>query len=263
LRKENSDLENRWDISKISGSGSLPATIVSPIDGAEMVLIPEGEFTMGISQKEFNQISLLDQRENPVYASETPARKINIKSYYIDRYPVTNYQYRKFIEHTRHRPPMLLNHPDWGQPLQPVVFVGWEDAGAYAAWADKTLPTEMQWEKAGRGTDGRWWSWGQDFVPDRCNSREYDLQHTSEVGIFDQGISPYGCYDMCGNVWEMCTGQWLEGTLPMRGGCFFGSATFVRVTCRWTPEDAINGAHWLGFRCVKEISVAAQISDDG
>jgi formylglycine-generating enzyme required for sulfatase activity len=164
-------LENHWDISKIWDSGSLPVTIVSPIDGAEMVLVPEGEFTMGISQEEFNQISLLDQRKNPVYASETPARTVHLKSYYIDRYP---------------------------------------------------------------------------------------LQHTSEVGIFDQGISPYGCYDMCGNVWEMCTGQWLEGTLPMRGGCFLGSATFVRVTCRWTPEDTINGAHWLGFRCIKEISVTAQ-----
>jgi len=146
-------LENHWDISKISDSGSLPLTIVSPIDGAEMVLVPEGDFTMGISQEEFNQISLLDQRENPVYGSETPARAVHLKSYYIDRYPVTNYQYRKFIE---------------------------------------------------------------------------------------------------------CTGQWVEGTLPMRGGCFLGSATFVRVTCRWAPEDTINGAPWLGFRCAKEISVAAQ-----
>jgi len=74
------------------------------------------------------------------------------------------------------------------------------------------------------------------------------LQQSTEIGLFDRGISPYGCYDMCGNVWEMCEGNWLEGTLPMRGGCFLGSATFVRVTCRWTPEDPVNGAHWLGFR---------------
>ena len=129
-------MANHWEISKESDSGALPASIVSPIDGAEMVLVPEGEFIMGISQEEFNQISLLDQQENPVYASETPARSVLLKSYYIDRYPVTNYQYRKFVEHTGHRPPMLLDHPDWGRPLQPVVFVGWEDAGAYAGWAD-------------------------------------------------------------------------------------------------------------------------------
>jgi formylglycine-generating enzyme required for sulfatase activity len=77
-------LEKHWDISKISASGSLPLTIVSPIDGAEMVLVPEGEFTMGISQEEFNQISLLDQRENPVYTSEIPARVVQLKSYYYD-----------------------------------------------------------------------------------------------------------------------------------------------------------------------------------
>ena len=210
-----------WHISRIPGSDSLPDTIVSPVDGAEMVLVPEGQFTMGISPEELHQVSMLNQRENPVYATETPARKVHLTSYYIDRYPVTNYQYRKFIDHTGHRPPMLINHPDWGNPLQPVVFVGWEDAEAYAAWADKTLPTEMQWEKAGRGTDGRWWSWGQEFLPNRCNSREHDLLRTTEIGIFDQGISPYGCYDMCGNVWEMCLGQWLEETLPMRGGVFF------------------------------------------
>ncbi len=255
-------MENRWDIARIPGSDTPPETIISPIDGAEMVLIPEGEFTMGISREELHHILMLDQRENPVYATETPARTVHLKSYYIDRYPVTNYQYRKFIEQTGHRSPMLLNHPDWGKPLQPVVFVGWEDAGAYATWADKTLPSEMQWEKAGRGTDGRWWAWGHEFFPDRCNSREYDLLHTTEIGIFDQGISPYGCYDMCGNVWEMCLGQWLEGTLPMRGGCFLGSATFVRVTSRWTPEDPVNGAHWLGFRCVKEIPEARKFEQN-
>lgn len=253
VRVGNSKLENRWDIGNMIGSGPLPETIVSPIDGAEMVLVREGEFTMGIDQEELYHIFILNDRENPVFATEAPARTVYLESYYIDRYPVTNYQYRKFIEDTGHRKPVLLNHPDWGRPMQPVVFVGWQDARAYASWAGKNLPTEAQWEKAGRGTDGRWWAWGHEFLPGRCNSREYDLQYTSEIGLFDQGISPYGCYDMCGNVWEMCEGQWLEGSLPMRGGCFLGSAVFVRVTCRWTPEDTVGGAHWLGLRCVKEI----------
>ena len=252
---ETAKLGNRWDIKYMKNSSPLPDTLVAPTDGAEMVLVPAGEFTMGMDQEDLYQISMLDDRENPVYATEAPARKVHLDSYYIDRYPVTNFQYRKFIESTGHREPMLLNHPDWGQPMQPVVFVGWEDARAYANWADKTLPTEKYWEKAGRGTDSRWWAWGQEFLPDRCNSREFGLQQTSEIGLFDPGISPYGCYDMCGNVWEMCEGEWLEGTLPMRGGCFLSSATFVRVTCRWTPEDPTNGAHWLGFRCMKEIPV--------
>jgi formylglycine-generating enzyme required for sulfatase activity len=234
--------------------GSLPEAVISPIDGAEMILVPAGEFTMGMTQEEIYQIFLLDDRENPVFATEIPARRVYLDSFYIDRYPVTNYQYRRFIESTGHRPPMLINHAQWGKPMQPVVFVGWDDARAYASWAGKTLPAEEHWEKAGRGSDGRWWAWGHEFWPNSCNSREYDLNLTSEIGLFDHGISPYGCYDMCGNVWEMCEGEWLTGGLPMRGGCFLGSATFVRVTCRWTPEDPVNGAQWLGFRCIKEIA---------
>ena len=137
-------MANHWDISKISEAGILPETLVSPIDGAEMVLVPEGEFTMGISREELHHIMMLDQRENPVFATETPSRSIHLSAYYIDRYPVTNYQYRKFIEQTGHRPPMLLNHTDWGQPLQPVVFVGWEDARQYARWANKFKPEHTQ-----------------------------------------------------------------------------------------------------------------------
>ncbi|MBW1695975.1 MAG: SUMF1/EgtB/PvdO family nonheme iron enzyme [Deltaproteobacteria bacterium] len=247
-------MESRWDIEKQIGTDVLPRTIVSPIDGAEMVLIPESDFTMGISEEQLAQIFLVEQKWNPVFATETPARKIYLESYYIDRYPVTNYQYRKFIEETGHREPMLWHESDWNQPLQPVVFVGWEDARAYAKWAGKSLPTEAQWEKAGRGIDGRLWAWGQVFLPDRCNCRDYGLDRTSEIGTFDQGVSPYGCYDMCGNVWEMCEGRWIEDLPVMRGGCFLGSPTFVRVTCRWSPEDVFNGAHWLGFRCVKNLA---------
>ena len=248
-------MKNSWNIRDGIGTAPFPEAIISPIDGAEMVLVPEGDFVMGITQEDLYKILLLDEKENPIFATEMPARTINLKSYYIDRYPVTNYQYRKFIEQTGHREPILLKHADWGRPMQPVVFVGWDDARAYAGWAGKTLPTEEQWEKAGRGKDARWYSWGSEFIPNYCNSREYELGHTSDIGLFDTGMSPYGCYDMCGNVWEICEGTWLDEALPMRGGCFLGSSSFVRVTCRWTPEDPVDGAHWLGFRCIKEIPI--------
>ena len=238
-------MKNEWDISEtLLGTSPLPETIISPIDGAEMVLVPEGDFIMGITQEDLYKILLLDEKENPIFTTEMPSRSIHLKSYYMDRYPVTNYQYRKFIEQTGHREPILLKHVEWGRPMQPVVFVGWDDARAYA-----------HWEKAGRGTDARWYSWGNEFLPNYCNSREFELGHTSDIGLFDQGMSIYGCYDMCGNVWEMCEGTWLEDTLPMRGGCFLGASSFVRVTCRWTPEDPVDGAHWLGFRCMKEIPI--------
>ena len=249
-------MENRWDIKKEITIDQLPDKIISPIDGAEMVLIPEGHFTMGITEEQLGEIYMLEQKWNPLFTSETPARAVHLESYYIDRYPVTNYQYRKFLEETGHRKPLLWYEPLWNKPLQPVVFVGWDDARAYAEWAGKSLPTEKQWEKAGRGDDGRLWAWGHVFYPDRCNFKGYGLEHTSEIGLFDEGISPYGCYDMCGNVWEICEGQWIEDLPPMRGGCFLGSETFVRVTCRWSPEDTVNGAHWLGFRCIKNIPPA-------
>ncbi|MFH1349762.1 MAG: formylglycine-generating enzyme family protein [Pseudomonadota bacterium] len=199
-------MENRWDISKALDTKSPSPTIVSPIDGAEMVLVPQGPITMGITEAELQQIFLMDQRENPIFATEAPTRTIYLDSYYIDRYPVTNYQYRKFVQETGHREPSLWNHPSWGQPMQPVVFVGGDDARAYAKWAGKSLPTEAQWEKAGRGTERYWWSWGHEFLPDRCNSREYGLGRTSEIGLFDKGISPYGAmicvvmYGRCARV---------------------------------------------------------------
>ena len=247
-----------WEVSDICGLGPLHPTIVCPVDRAEMVLVAAGEFTLGMTERDVARVFVMDRRQNPLFATEIPARTVHLDSYYIDRYPVTNYQYRRFVEETGHRQPPLLGNSEWGRPMQPVVFVGWDDARAYARWAGKALPTEPQWEKAARGTDGRWWSWGHEFRPGRCNSREQGVGRTSEIGQFDDGVSPYGCYDMCGNVWEMCEGRWVENLLPMRGGCFLGTATFVRATCRWTPEDPVGGAHWLGFRCVKEIRVPVQ-----
>lgn len=242
----------RWN-EILSGRFPLPETIISPIDRSEMVLIPGGEFIMGIDERELYEIYLLDGYQNPVFRTEVPARKVYLPDYYIDRYPVTNYQYHRFVSETGHRKPWIWKYEGWNGALQPVMGVGWEDARLYAEWAGKSLPTEEQWEKAARGYDRRWWPWGNDFSPNRCNSREYGLNRTTDVGLFDLGVSPFGCYDMSGNVWEMCEGRWIEDRLPMRGGCFLGKATFVRVTCRWTPEDPVNGAHWLGFRCVKNL----------
>jgi formylglycine-generating enzyme required for sulfatase activity len=102
------ELNSRWDIKKLMDSQPLPDTIVAPIDGAEMVIVPAGEFTMGLDEEDIYQIYMLDDRENPVYATEPPARKLHLDAYYIDRYPVTNFQYRKFIDSTGHREPMLI-----------------------------------------------------------------------------------------------------------------------------------------------------------
>ena len=117
-------MESRWDITKEIDGERFPEKIISPIDGAEMVLVPKGPFIMGISRKELVQISILDQVLNPVFATEVPERTVHLEAYYIDRYPVTNYQYLKFTEETRHRKPLLMNEPEWNQPMKPVVFIG-------------------------------------------------------------------------------------------------------------------------------------------
>ena len=100
-------MNNSWDIDRLANTGSLPETVLSPVDGAEMVLVPEGEFTMGLDEEELNQIFMLDEMENPIFATEAPADTVHLASYYIDRYPVTNYQYRKFMEATGHRSPVV------------------------------------------------------------------------------------------------------------------------------------------------------------
>ena len=248
-------MERDWDISEYVQGSSLPPRIVSPYDQSEMVLVPAGEFTFGIDEAELIQIFALDGKTNPIFATEVPTKTVFLDNYYIDVYPVTNAQYAEFLEETGHRRPFLWRKDAWNDPMQPVVGLGWDDARTYAAWAGKQLPDEEQWEKAARGTDRRWWPWGDDFHAGYVNSRELQIGGTTDVKRFPKGMSPYGCYDMSGNVWEMCEGAWIQDMPLMKGGCFLGRATFVRTTCRWSPEDPADGAHWLGFRCIKEIPI--------
>ena len=182
--------ENFWSVTDLVQASPYPPKIISPIDSVEMVLIPAGEFTMGISESELNQVFILDGSQNPVFMTEVPSRKVTLESYYIDIHPVTNYQYAKFIKETGHRTPQLWDREGWNEPLQPVVGLGWDDARAYAAWSGKALPTEPQWEKAARGTDGRWWPWGNDFYPGYCNSSELGINRVTDVTRFHQGLEP-------------------------------------------------------------------------
>ena len=148
----------------------------------ETILIPGGSFLLG---------------EN--------LQTVFVPKFRIARYPVTNEDYSQFVKATGYRrpdywlrdgtyPPELARHP--------VVFVSWEDAYAYVEWVDGRLPTEAEWEKAARGTDGRTYPWGNDFVPDYCNTSESKTDGTRSVDAHPGGASPYGVMDMAGNVWE-------------------------------------------------------------
>jgi formylglycine-generating enzyme required for sulfatase activity len=141
-------MKREWDILDYVQRPPFPPEIVSPYDQAKMVLVPAGEFTLGIDERELMEIFALDGKKNPVFMTEVPSRDIFVEDYYIDVYPVTNARYAKFIEETGHRTPFLWGEGEWNDPLQPVVGLGWDDARAYAAWAGKSLPNEGQWEKA-------------------------------------------------------------------------------------------------------------------
>jgi formylglycine-generating enzyme required for sulfatase activity len=238
-----------------------PARIISTTDGAELVLVPAGEFLQGQDQRTLTTLLVkMHEPKDSWYKTEMPPRRDTLPAYYIDRFEVTNEQYARFLSsHPKVPRPRWWANPQWNLSRQPVVGVGWKDATAYATWAGKRLPSEAEWEKAARGTDGRVWPWGN--VPDasRYNGRPQGRFLPALVGSFSPpGDSVYGVADLAGNVWEMTAGMWDQDSHAMRGGSFLNSNGGVRSTVRWaaSTDNETNGARWLGFRCVMDVSVA-------
>jgi len=229
----------------------------------EMVYIPAGEFTMGTNDR---------------LPDEGPAHAVNLAAYYIDRYEVTNGQYKAFIDATGHKSPAHFEnrtYPD-GKVDHPVTEVTWYDARDYCTWAGKRLPTDAEWEKAARGTDARSYPWGNEFGVNRANTPQYWVAlgsegDTSPVGAFEDGKSAYGLYDMSGNVWEW-TDSWYraypgnehptenygETYKTLKGGSWW-DCTFYKCGI---SAPSFNRSFFLrttrnpsfGFRCAKDAS---------
>ncbi len=241
-----------------------PHETAHPKVGADpnpMVLVPAGEFIMGTDDR---------------LPDEGPQHVVYLDSFYIDRYEVTNAQYKQFIDATgRRSPPHFRNrtYPP-GKADHPVTYVSWYDADAYCRWAGKRLPTDAEWEKAARGVDGRIFPWGNEFDVNKANTpqRWARLQQegdTLPVGSLPEGASPYGVYDMSGNVWEW-TASWYQpypgNTHPnenygekyktLKGGSWF-DCSFYKCGI---SAPVFNRAFFLrstrnksfGFRCARD-----------
>lgn len=222
------------------------------LDLDEMVLVPAGEFIMG---------SDMNWKEEPGHTEYTDAFRI-------DKYEVTVEEYARFVKDTGHRVPKYWIRRD-GEPgtdteLLPVVYVDYYDACAYCEWEGKRLPTEAEWEKAARGTDGQNFPWGDEWNPKYANTWEKGRHRRGPVYEYPEGASPYGALNMGGNVWEW-TSSWLvnypgAGTefnfadtdIVLKGGSWLDFADSTRPARRneFTPTVRYNT---VGFRCVKDV----------
>ena len=251
---------------ELYGESAKPFLPYEP-DREDMILIPEGVFLMG------------HPSDDNIPAYEQPQHEVDLPAFYICKYPVTNAQYAEFIKATKYPKPEKVGWFGLRPPRQkmdhPVVGVSWDDALAYCAWLRKQterpyrLPTEAEWEKAARGTDGRLYPWGNEWEASRCN---YDNEGTTAVTVYPNGASPYGCLDMLGNAGEWTSTLWgedplisdfpyphqakdgrenleVEGTVYriFRGGSYEAKPDELRCTVRhWYAPD--NKDRRRGFR---------------
>jgi formylglycine-generating enzyme required for sulfatase activity len=225
--------------------------------------IPAGPFLMGSSEP----------KDANAYEDEKPQHRVELHSYRIGLYPVTNAQYRLFVEGGGYEDsrywleegwfwrsengivaPEFWDEPMWNSLNRPVVGVSWYEAMAFASWLAAQLempvclPTEAEWEKAARGDDGRIYPWGDAWDPERANTQETGIGQTSPIGIHPAGASPYGCLDMSGNIWEWTLSLW--GQQDARPD--FGYP--------YDPSDGREDQNTKGKRIIRGGSWAASLS---
>lgn len=225
--------------------------ITHPYDQAELVFVPAGLFVPGkprLTEEERQQ----DTRF--------------VRSFYMDRYPVTNAQFARFVDATRYQTiAERLNQqqgchdPTWRTPAgpdstweqrehHPVIWVYRQDAWRYAIWAGRRLPTRLEWERAMRGLDGYTWPWGDEWQDHVCNLASTG---TTPVDTFPAGASPVGCLDMVGNVWEWLADDLAGGKLLLMGGSWAEQRLGVGYKALVVPGDGTDGA--TGFRCAMDV----------
>ncbi len=240
---------------------SIVATQVSAKDGMVQVLVPAGEFRMGSADS-----------DAAAHGDEKPQHPVSLPAFWIDQTEVTNAMYAKCAQAGACQPPGSTSSsgrsnyygvPAWDD--YPVIYVSWDDAQTYCKWAGRRLPTEAEWEKAARGTDGRVYPWGDGKpAPDLLNFN-WNVKDTTQVGYYPAGGSPYGAVDMAGNVWEWVA-DWYSETYyaqspaqnpsgppsgkyrVLRGGDWSSRVEGVRTASRFSDLPG-SRYDYLGFRC--------------
>jgi formylglycine-generating enzyme required for sulfatase activity len=223
-------VERELPLAEMTEDGEVVVETSGPKD---MILIPAGPFLFGPTGVE---------RE--------------LAAFWIDTFPVTNRDYKRFIEATSYRPPKFWAEKRLNDPDAPVVGVSWQDAKKYATWAGKELPTWEQWEKAARGTDGRLYPWGAD--PIDGNSANYGKPDGSDgicaVGKYERNESPYGVRDAVGNVWEwtMTYDPGEPDMVVLCGGSWVDPVDFLQLDRHLyaNPKDKFD---IIGFRCCRPV----------
>ena len=261
-------------VEAVPGFAQQSITVETPADAIhQMVQVPEGEFLMGSDDDN---------------SDEAPRHAVYLDAYYIDTFPVTNSQYVAFLQAIgknageqgshfldlgdldvqiqRVDSTFVLKSPELA--LRPVVEVTWYGARAYCEWAGLRLPTEAEWEKAARGTDGRTYPWGEGIDHNKANYGS-DPGHTTDVGSYPEGVSPYGVYDMGGNVWNWVAdlyssdyyahspkrnsrGSGYSADRVMRGGGWNYDPGELRSSFRLGGYLSFTDGS-VGFRCARDI----------
>jgi len=255
----------------IEASSGIGRMMISEKDGMTLLYVPAGKFTMGSDDGQSN---------------ERPAHTVYLDAFWIDQTEVTNLMFADFLSEQGNQ---IEGDVEWFDAEEggvrihlkgnswevdpeyenyPVVAVSWYGANAYCAWVERRLPTEAEWEKAARGTDGRNYPWGNDMPNSSLSNYKQQVGGPTEVGTYPKGASPYGALDMAGNVFEWVN-DWYDITYyenspasnPLgpsdgrarvaRGGSWLVPSYAVSAAGRLSanPDLTLEG---LGFRCAMD-----------
>lgn len=240
---------------------------------------------MGTPMRDLGGLAKIYGGTRESYREESPQFPLSLHAFEIADVPVTNALYAAYVQQSGARAPLHWHGPQPPDALldHPVADVSWADADAFCQWlsgavfgprrwgwpfqraAHFRLPSEAEWEHAARGTDGRTFPWGDTWDARLANTQESGLATTTRVGAYPQGASPYGCLDMCGNVWEWTASldrlypysrhddrerRSAEGRRILRGGCYANPYGYARCACRFRLGTDVHNA-FLGFRLVR------------